>query len=235
VGAVRIRWQAALALVLAIGVVVAGTVQAWPWYASAIACLALLAFAFLESFELQAVNPKYLALVATVSALAAVGRAVAQGIPGVQPATFFVIMAGYAFGPLTGAAVGAFAALGSNLFLGEGAWTPWQMLAWGLAGLTAGWFRLLCPRFRLVWMVPFGFVWGYVFGWIMNTWMLLGGADISVPAYLTLCAASAAFDTNHALANAVLVAVAGPFVNREFGRFRKRLQTAELRENDLSK
>ncbi len=231
----KFRWSAALSLLLAALVVGVGTWLAWPWYASAVACLALLAFSFLESYELQAVNPKYLALVATVSALAAVGRAVMQGIPGVQPATFFVIMTGYVFGPVTGLAVGAFAALGSNLFLGEGAWTPWQMLAWGLAGLTAGWFRALCPRFRLLWMVPFSFAWGFLFGWIMNTSVLLGGAHISLPAYLALCAASVPFDTNHALANAALVAVAGPLVNREFGRFQKKLRTAELRENDLSK
>lgn len=32
----------------------------------------------------------------------------------------------------------ALAALSSNLFFGQGPWTPWQMFSWGLIGFLAG-------------------------------------------------------------------------------------------------
>ncbi|GMA50070.1 hypothetical protein GCM10025857_14270 [Alicyclobacillus contaminans] len=219
---------------LMVACVVAGTVQGWPWWATGVAVLALLLFALLETYERQAMNPKQIALVASIAAVASVGRVVVQGIPSVQPATFIILMAGYMFGPGTGAAVGAFTALGSNLFLGEGVWTPWQMLAWGLVGATAGWLHQWFPRWRVWWLVPFAFLWGYVFGWIMNLQVLLGGGPISWAAYGLLCVRSVWFDTNHALTTAALTAVAGPVVMREFERYRRRMQVHRSAEGALS-
>ena len=56
------------------------------------------------------------------------------GIPGVQPVTVIVVAAGAALGLRAGILVGGLAALVSNMFLGQGPWTPWQMLAWGGCG-----------------------------------------------------------------------------------------------------
>ena len=41
-------------------------------------------------------------------------------------------------GPGPGFMVGATTALVSNLFFGQGPWTPWQMLAWGVVGAAGG-------------------------------------------------------------------------------------------------
>ena len=38
-------------------------------------------------------------------------------------------------GGAPGFMVGAIAALASNLFFGQGPWTPWQMVGWGGVGL----------------------------------------------------------------------------------------------------
>ena len=72
-----------------------------------------------------------LALVATLAALAALGRIAFAPIPNVKPTTDIVLLAGYALGGAPGFAVGAVAALASNLFFGQGPWTPWQMVALG--------------------------------------------------------------------------------------------------------
>src|SRR5215204_3111035 len=76
-------------------------------------------------------SAKELALIATLAAVAAAGRVLFAAIPGVQPVTVIVVVAGAALGLRAGIAVGATAALVSNFFLGQGPWTPWQMLAWG--------------------------------------------------------------------------------------------------------
>ena len=78
---------------------------------------------------------KEIALVATLAAVAAAGRVLFVAIPGVQPVTVITVAAGAALGARAGFATGAVAALASNFFLGQGPWTPWQMLAWGACGV----------------------------------------------------------------------------------------------------
>src|SRR5204862_1155833 len=88
---------------------------------------------------------RVLALVATMAALAVVGRLAFAAIPNVKPTTDIVLFAGYALGPIPGFVVGAVAALVSNIFLSQGPWTPWQMAAWGAVGVGGA---LLARLFR---------------------------------------------------------------------------------------
>jgi energy-coupling factor transport system substrate-specific component len=76
--------------------------------------------------------------VAVLAALAAAGRILFAPFPDVKPVSAIAIIAGVAFGRHSGFMVGALAALVSNFFFGQGAWTPWQMYAWGLVGYLAG-------------------------------------------------------------------------------------------------
>ena len=78
---------------------------------------------------------KLVALVGALAALAALGRDAFAAIPDVKPITAIVLVTGVAFGAAPGFATGALGALASNVLLGEGPWTPWQMLGWGLVGL----------------------------------------------------------------------------------------------------
>ena len=48
------------------------------------------------------------------------------------------IIAGVAFGGEAGFLVGAIVGLVSNMFLGQGPWTPWQMFSFGIIGFLAG-------------------------------------------------------------------------------------------------
>ena len=101
--------------------------------------LALVAasFSWLESGPGSASE---LALVGALAGIAAAGRVLFAAVPGVQPVTVIAVAAGASLGARAGMAVGATAALVSNLFLGQGPWTPWQMLGWagcGAAGALA--------------------------------------------------------------------------------------------------
>ncbi len=83
-------------------------------------------------------SAKDLTLIATIAGVAAASRVLFAPVPGVQPVTVVAVVAGTALGPRRGFAVGALAALASNFFLGQGVWTPWQMLAWGFCGVVGG-------------------------------------------------------------------------------------------------
>src|SRR3977135_336241 len=75
------------------------------------------------------------ALVAALAALAIAGRVAFAAFPNVKPTTDIVIFAGYALGGAPGVSFGALTALVSNLWFGQGPWTPWQMAGGALCGL----------------------------------------------------------------------------------------------------
>ena len=86
-------------------------------------------------YERSRPSSRMVALVAALAALAVAGRLVLAPIPNVVATTDVALITGYALGGAPGFAVGALAAPVSNIWLGQGPWTPWQMAGWGLCGL----------------------------------------------------------------------------------------------------
>lgn len=157
-------------------------------------------------FENDNISTKLLMFVAVLVALAVAGRVPLAAIPSVQAASFIIIMGGVFLGPDLGFITGSTTAIISNMFLGQGPWTPWQMLAWGLMGLTAGLIGKTKLSEKVIPMAIFGGIWGFVFGWIMDLWFALAYVNpLTVKSFFLAFASSAAFDLNHALANIVLI------------------------------
>ena len=87
------------------------------------------------AYERRRPSARMVAVVATLAAVAALGRDAFVALPDVKPITAIAFVVGYALGPLPGFTVGAIGMLASNIMLGQGPYTPWQMVAWGLVGL----------------------------------------------------------------------------------------------------
>ena len=116
------------------------------WQAASLIVLSLALIAGFGWYERDKPPARVLALVATLAALAVVGRLAFAAIPNVKPTTDIVLFAGYALGAVPGFAVGAVTAVVSNVFLSQGPWTPWQMAGWGgvgVAGALMAWGCLL--------------------------------------------------------------------------------------------
>ena len=97
-------------------------------------------------YERRRPSARMAAVVAVMSALAALGRDAFVALPDVKPITAMTFVVGYALGPLPGFTVGALGMLVSNFVLGQGPYTPWQMAAWGLVGLGGAAFAKLTRR-----------------------------------------------------------------------------------------
>jgi len=71
-----------------------------------------------------------------------------QAIPSAEPITFFAILAGWLFGRKKGFITGAAAGYMSNFFMfgGQGPWSIFQMLGWGMAGFLGGFIRNIKPK-----------------------------------------------------------------------------------------
>jgi energy-coupling factor transport system substrate-specific component len=167
-------------------------------------------------------SSKELVLIATLSAAAAAGRVLFAAIPNVQPVTVIVVVTGVALGPRAGMAVGGLSALVSNFYLGQGAYTPWQMLAWGGCGLLGG---LAAPLLRR--RVPLAltcFALGFAFDAAMDLWEWLSFYPHTWQAFAALYAQGIWFDVAHASGNLVLALAAGPELRRLLERYARRLR-----------
>jgi energy-coupling factor transport system substrate-specific component len=196
------------------------------WQLASFAVLALALAAGFGWYERAHPSSKVLALVATLAALAAIGRVAFAPLPNVKPTTDIVLLSGFALGGAPGFAVGAVAALASNLVFGQGPWTPWQMAAWGLVGLVGA--ALGAATGRRLGRVPLAVVCGaagLLYGAILDysTWVTFSGAH-TLRAYLAFSGSSLSFNIAHAVGNVVFCLAFGPAFVRALLRFRERFE-----------
>lgn len=91
-----------------------------------------------RSFEKRDTSSKELVILCVMIALSAAGRFIFAWLPGFKPVTAITVITAMWLGRDAGFAVGALSAAVSNFYFGQGPWTPFQMLAWGLIGFSAG-------------------------------------------------------------------------------------------------
>ena len=177
------------------------------------------AYAWLESGPGSAAE---LALIGALAGIAAAGRVLFAAVPGVQPVTVIAVAAGAALGARAGMAVGATAAVVSNLFLGQGPWTPWQMLGWAGCGLAGALARRAIDR-----RTPFALfcaVLGIGFSALMDLWLWFSFYPHTWPAFTAVLARGVPFDLAHAIGNFLIALAAGPELRRLLERYGRRLR-----------
>jgi len=208
------------------------------WQVGALVALGLALAGGFGWYERARPDARIVALVATLAALAALGRVAFAAVPNVKPTTDIVLIAGYALGGGPGFAVGAIAALSSNFFFGQGPWTPWQMVGWGLTGVIGAGVARLPPRLRrrhgpvesigrlplavVCCLVGFGFTALQDVGdWVTyseHRWAQLA-------AYV---GTGLGFDLVHALGCVAFALAIGPALARSVQRFARRLEVKWL-------
>jgi len=141
---------------------------------------------FVAGFEKKEIGTRRMVIVSIMIALSVVGRF----IPFFKPVTALTVITAIYLGAESGFAVGAFSALLSNFYFGQGPWTPFQMLAWGMIGLVAG----ICAkplRQRRALLLIFGVLSGVAFSMAMDIWTVLWYLNtMNVTAYLSAIVAA---------------------------------------------
>ncbi|MBQ1955529.1 MAG: ECF transporter S component [Clostridia bacterium] len=156
---------------------------------------------FVSGFEKKKTGTRRLVLCAVMVALSVVGRF----IPFFKPITALTVITAVYIGSEAGFFVGALSAVISNFFFGQGPWTPFQMLAWGLIGFFAG---LLGDKLkgRRVPLVIFGVAAGAVYSLVMDVWSVMwfsGGLDAGT--YLDAVVAALPHTALYSFSNAVFL------------------------------
>lgn len=159
-----------LPLVLIPAVVVLGTVlldqKRYLLVSFLVALLSLLLF--VAGFEKKTTGTRRMVIVAVMIALSVAGRF----IPFFKPVTALTVITALYLGGEAGFLVGALSALLSNFYFGQGPWTPFQMLAWGMIGLIAGFLASPLKKSRALLLV-FGVLSGMMFSLVMDIWTVL--------------------------------------------------------------
>lgn len=173
--------------------------RAYAFLAAAIALLACAPFAL--HFERSAPSAMRLALIAMLTALSVVGRILFAPLQSFKPVAAITILTALYFGPEAGFLTGALSALISNFYFGQGMWTPFQMFAWGVIGLIAGW---AAPRLKksLPALCAFGAAAGLLYSLILDVYSALWFDNaFDLARYFALVASSAPVTLIYAVSN----------------------------------
>lgn len=178
---------------------------------------------FFARFEIRKITGREVVILAILAAIAAVSRVPFAGLPSVQPTSFVIIVTGLVFGAESGFMVGAIAAIVSNFFLGQGPWTPWQMYGWGMMGMMAGLLRNTWWMKKMWGKLIFGFIWGYLFGWFMNAWIVVSNIEnMTWEFFISIFVGSLYFDLAHGISNVFFLLIFSTSWIKIMNRFKKK-------------
>lgn len=93
---------------------------------------------FFMVFEGRKPQAREIMVIAVMAALGVAGRGAFFMVPSFKPIAAIVILTGVSLGGEAGFLCACLIMMVSNMFFGQGAWTPWQMFSYGLIGYLAG-------------------------------------------------------------------------------------------------
>ncbi len=223
-----------------------------PLVAAAVGALAVGAVAL--EVRRRTMNGATVALLGVLAASSGLLRLL--DLPGGGSGIFFlVVLAGAAFGPRFGLLLGLSAMATSAVITGGiGPWLPFQMLALAWMGGGAGFVGLVTRRLgrrtEVAALAVYAWIWGFLYGAIMNLWFwpfAVGDGELAWRPGLDLATTlshyrafylltSFGWDAAGALANAALVVATGHLLLPSMRRFAGRLDpVVELNVFHLSR
>ena len=177
-----------------------------------VAVLALALFA--AGVERKNIGSRRMVLTAIMTALAVVGRF----IPLFKPITAICVITAMYLGAEAGFLCGAMSVLISNIYFGQGPWTPFQMLGFGLIGLAAGYLSRMLIQHRWL-LLGYGVIAGIAYSMIMDVWTVLwysGGFDGGL--YLAAITSALPFTAMYAVSNLIFLLLLAKPVGEKLAR-----------------
>lgn len=121
-----------------------------------------------------------------------------------------------AYGMQAGFVTGALSAIVSNIFFGQGPWTPFQMFVWGFLGSLAGLIFKRGQKPNIVFLILIGILGGAAFSVMMDVWSVLNiDGTWNWSRYFALFVSSLPFMAIYAVSNVVfLLLLTKPFLQK---------------------
>jgi len=170
---------------------------------------------FMTMFEKKKPKTGEIVMVSVMISLAVISRIVFFMTPQFKPMAAIIIITGIAFGGKIGFLCGAIATFITNMFYGQGPWTPWQMFAFGMVGLIMGAFfhrtstrKEISRKYIIFICVTGALVVQLVYGLIVDTSNVLLYTDaISLEALFASYMTGFVYNFIHAVSTAIFLGV----------------------------
>ena len=186
---------------------------------------------FWVMFEKRKPRAREIVLISVLCAIGVAGRTAFFMVPQFKPVAALVIITGLCFGSQTGFLVGSVTGFVSNFFFGQGPWTPWQMLAYGLIGfISGGFFRYGFFRKTKAALCVFGFFATLIlYGGVVNmASALMWIARPQGGSLLSVYAMGLPFDLIHAVSAAFFLWVAAESMIEKLERVKLKYGVMQL-------
>lgn len=189
-----------------------------PYYYIRIAIILLSIIPFIVMFEGRKPQARELVTIAVLCTIGVIGKIAFYMIPQFKPTVAIIIISAMALGSQRGFLIGVITAFVSNIFLGQGPWTPWQMFACGLIGFISGFMykKEALPK-TTVPICIFGFlITLLIYGGIMNPAALIMANDtISMSTLAAYYISGIPYDIIHAASTVIfLIVLAKPMLTK---------------------
>ncbi len=172
---------------------------------------------FFIKFEKGKNGAREAVIIAVMTAFSVIGRIIFAPIPSFKPVTAITVISGIALGAESGFLVGSLSAVVSNMYFGQGPWTPFQMVSWALIGFISGLiFSKRKKRPGKITLSLMGILGGVLFSLMMDVWTVL-----SIDGYFNLARYYACILTSfgtmaiYAVSNVIfLLILTNPFLSK---------------------
>lgn len=172
------------------------------------------------AFEKKENTSKELAVISVMVAISVAGRFIFTPLPGFKPVTAITVLAGIYMGKESGFAAGALSAVISNFYFGQGPWTPFQMLAWGMIGFAAGALSKALLKHKTM-LYVFGALAGVGYSLFMDVWTALWvDGTLNAARYTTLLISSIPLMVEYGISNVLFLFL----LNKPFGKKLERIK-----------
>lgn len=163
---------------------------------------------FFMVFEGRNPKAREIMVIAVMAALGVAGRGAFFMIPSFKPVAAIVILTGVSLGGEAGFLCACLIMMVSNMFFGQGAWTPWQMFSYGLIGYLAGiLFQKGILKAKKTQLCIYGFLSVFlIYGGIMNpASILMAYGRITKKSLLAFYISGAPVDLVHATSTVIFL------------------------------
>mgnify|MGYP007069834448 CR=1 FL=1 len=148
-------------------------------------------------------------VIVIMTALSVIGRF----IPFFKPIAALSIITGMYVNAGSGMMVGMLSVLISNFYFGQGPWTPFQMLAFGLIGFLSG----VLSKYLInnkTFLISYSLLCGVAYSLILDVWTVLwlGGGNL-LEKYLATAVTAIPFTLVYAISNVIYILI----LNKPFG------------------
>lgn len=143
-------------------------------------------------------STREIAMLSMIIALSVVGRMYFSTIPNVQPTTAIIIITAMILKPSRSVIVAVLSTLITNMMLGMGIWTVWQIIDWSVIGLLSGILGKYHEQININILALYAGFCGILYGFLISLPMIIY-AGMFWPYYL----AGIAFDVWHGIGNIV--------------------------------